>query len=163
MNAILNHGQLQAMLLLLFCLLSIWRASSSENALPIIDIKDMLGDPDGEHWDVFDAIKQACERTGFFYVRTGISEGLIENLERVSREFFDLPDNEKEKIAMHKSKKAWRGFFKVATELTSGIPDMKEGIYFGKHEKNYTGDMPLRGENQFPSDKFAEFVLEYME
>ena len=27
--------------------------------------------------------------------------------------------------------RAWRGYFRVGDELTSGKPDQKEGIYFG--------------------------------
>jgi isopenicillin N synthase-like dioxygenase len=45
--------------------------------------------------------------------------------------FFALPEKEKMQIAMHKAGKAWRGYFPLNSELTSGKPDLKEGIYFG--------------------------------
>lgn len=148
----------------LILVLALWGIATAqhEEALPVIDIEAMLIDPGGNHTQVYDAVRQACERTGFFYVKTGTSVDLLENLQRASHAFFRLPMEEKESIAMHKSKRAWRGFFQVATELTSGIPDMKEGIYFGKHEANYTGDMPLRGKNLWPSEEFGELVLDYM-
>ena len=34
-------------------------------------------------------------------------------------------------IAMALGGRAWRGYFPVGEELTSGKPDLKEGIYFG--------------------------------
>ena len=35
------------------------------------------------------------------------------------------------KIGMARGGRAWRGYFRVGDELTSGKPDQKEGIYFG--------------------------------
>ena len=32
---------------------------------------------------------------------------------------------------MARGGRAWRGWFPVGGELTSGVPDLKEGIYFG--------------------------------
>ena len=32
---------------------------------------------------------------------------------------------------MDARRRAWRGWFPVGGELTSGVPDRKEGIYFG--------------------------------
>jgi isopenicillin N synthase-like dioxygenase len=57
---------------------------------------------------------------------------LIARLERVSREFFALSQGEKDHISMDMGGRAWRGYFRVGTELTSGLPDQKEGLYFGQ-------------------------------
>lgn len=35
------------------------------------------------------------------------------------------------KIHMKNNGPSWRGYFEVGYELTSGIPDLKEGYYFG--------------------------------
>ena len=32
---------------------------------------------------------------------------------------------------MERGGRAWRGYFPVGAELTSGRPDLKEGLYFG--------------------------------
>jgi hypothetical protein len=40
---------------------------------------------------------------------------------------FALPEAEKMKVAMTRGGRAWRGFFPVGGELTSGMPDIKEG------------------------------------
>ncbi len=51
--------------------------------------------------------------------------------------------------------RAWRGWFPVGGELTSGRPDRKEGIYFGAehpadHPRVVTGEA-LHGANLSPS------------
>ena len=48
----------------------------------------------------------------------------------MSREFFTKPLSEKRAIRMELGGRAWRGYFPVGDELTSGSPDQKEGIYF---------------------------------
>jgi isopenicillin N synthase-like dioxygenase len=64
---------------------------------------------------------------------------------------------------------AWRGYFPVGQELTSGKPDLKEGIYFGAE---LSGDhplvragTPLHGRNLFPPDmpEFRDVVLAYID
>ena len=57
-------------------------------------------------------------------------------------------------IRMALGGKAWRGFFRVGDELTSGKPDLKEGLYFGtelneKDERVKSG-LPMHGKNLFP-------------
>ena len=50
---------------------------------------------------------------------------------------------------MARGGRAWRGWFPLAGELTSGVPDRKEGIYFGA--EGAAGDpLPLHGPNLFP-------------
>ena len=49
--------------------------------------------------------------------------------------------------------KAWRGFFPVGDELTSGQPDLKEGIYFGtelnENNPKVVRGLPMQGKNLF--------------
>jgi len=56
---------------------------------------------------------------------------LQERLEDHSRQFFDQDLEHKLKIRMALAGRAWRGYFPVGGELTSGQPDLKEGIYLG--------------------------------
>ena len=115
-------------------------------------------------------IRQACQNHGFFYVSGhGVSEQLQFELESVSKQFFELSETEKMKIAMPKAGNAWRGYFPVGNELTSGKPDLKEGIYFGaeltEHHPKVRSKTPLHGKNQFPEHpaEMKRIVLEYME
>ncbi|GAX81752.1 hypothetical protein CEUSTIGMA_g9180.t1 [Chlamydomonas eustigma] len=70
---------------------------------------------------------------------------------------------------MNRGGRAWRGFFPVGEELTSGRPDMKEGLYFGTelpacHPLVEAG-IPLHGPNLFPDNmpELKESVLQYIE
>ncbi len=56
---------------------------------------------------------------------------LQQKMDKLAREFFDLPREEKEKISMKLGGSAWRGWFPLGDELTSGKPDQKEGLYLG--------------------------------
>ena len=80
-------------------------------------------------------------------------------------EFFSLPAEKKEKVSMEKGGKAWRGWFPLGGELTSGLKDGKEGFYFGTEAKDSHDERPLHGNNLFPEapPQLKPAVLEYME
>src|SRR5436309_9743039 len=101
------------------------------NGIPIIDIQPLISCTD-ERQVVAEQIGQACRRNGFFYiVGHDINEELQHRLERLSRQFFAQTVETKLAIRMAKGGRAWRGYFPVGNELTSGKPDLKEGLYFG--------------------------------
>jgi hypothetical protein len=63
--------------------------------------------------------------------------------------------------------RAWRGYFPVGGELTSGEPDLKEGLYFGteldESDPRVRAGTPMHGRNLFPtSQSFERTVLDYM-
>ncbi|MEK6321678.1 MAG: 2-oxoglutarate and iron-dependent oxygenase domain-containing protein [Acidobacteriota bacterium] len=136
--------------------------------LPIIDISALVkGAP--ERLSAADQIARASRESGFFYiVGHGIDERLQKRLENLSRRFFDQDPNEKLDIRMEKGGRAWRGYFPVGGELTSGKPDLKEGLYFGAEldEDNplVKSGTPMHGANLFPKNVplFRETVLAYM-
>lgn len=69
---------------------------------------------------------------------------------------------------MERAGAAWRGWFPVEGELTSGRPDRKEGIYFGlEHASDHprvVAATPLHGPNQFPDrpSQLRADVLEWL-
>jgi isopenicillin N synthase-like dioxygenase len=101
------------------------------------------------------AVDDACRTHGFFrVVGHGVDLGLRDRLDRAARQFFALADVEKQRIAMERGGAAWRGWFPLGGELTSGRPDRKEGLYFGEelatdHPAVREG-RPLHGPNLFP-------------
>lgn len=117
-----------------------------------------------------EAIGKACRDHGFFYIAGhGVPEKLQNDLVRVSHKFFSLPESEKLQIPMSLGGKAWRGYFPVGGELTSGKPDRKEGLYLGSELPNENSlvqaGVPLHGPNLFPSQlpELKPLVLEYMD
>jgi isopenicillin N synthase-like dioxygenase len=112
----------------------------------------------------------ACGEWGFFYVTNhGVDEGLQRRLEEVSRRFFAQDLATKMDISMERGGRAWRGYFPVGGELTSGKPDVKEGIYFGAELPDdhplVLDRTPMHGRNLFPSNmpELRDAVLGYMD
>jgi isopenicillin N synthase-like dioxygenase len=135
--------------------------------LPIIDIKPLVtGVCDRKA--IASQIAQACRESGFFYiVGHNVDESLQSKLEDLSRTFFAQDLEKKLGICMEKGGRAWRGYFPVGGELTSGKPDLKEGLYFGAElDANHPlvkSGTPMHGPNLFPEiSQFRETVLEYM-
>ncbi|MGA0601434.1 isopenicillin N synthase family dioxygenase [Caulobacter sp. KR2-114] len=125
--------------------------------LPSIDMAALFDPADGAgHARVAAQVGQACEAFGFFYLTGhGVLPETLAALERESRAFFALPAAEKAAIAMVRGGRAWRGWFPPGGELTSGRPDLKEGIYFGSelaadHPRVRAG-LPMHGANLWPA------------
>ncbi len=132
--------------------------------VPVIDVSPLVR-PGADRGKVAKAIDSACRSCGFFYVTGhGVDPALEKKLEDLSRQFFAKDDAWKKKIEMAKGGKAWRGYFPVGGELTSGYQDHKEGIYFGS-ELPADHPLPLHGPNLFPEamPEFRGTVLKYME
>jgi isopenicillin N synthase-like dioxygenase len=136
--------------------------------LPEVDIAPLLTGGQGTD-AVAGAIHKACRELGFFYVTGhGVDEELQSRLDSVARRFFALPDAEKSEIAMSLGGRAWRGWFPVGAELTSGVPDTKEGLYFGAELDDdhplVRAGVPLHGANLFPRHplELRTAVLDYM-
>ena len=136
-------------------------------ALPVINIKALIDRSDRA--TVATEIRAACINEGFFYiVGHGVDPGLEQKLEALSGQFFKLPEAEKLKYRMAMAGRAWRGFFPVGGELTSGKPDWKEGLYFGEeHEDDHPlvlAQTALHGKNLFPDlPEFKATVLQYLQ
>jgi len=137
--------------------------------LPVIDVSPLVTGK-GDRSVVASEIAQACRDSGFFYiVGHGVDEGLQRRLEDASRRFFAQNLETKMEIAMARGGRAWRGYFPVGAELTSGKADVKEGIYFGAelppdHPRVKDGT-PLHGANLFPQSvpELREAVLGYID
>jgi hypothetical protein len=137
--------------------------------LPVIDVFPLVtGSRDRSR--VSSEIASACRDSGFFYiVGHGVDERLQRRLEDASRRFFAQDLETKMEIAMVRGGRAWRGYFPVGAELTSGKADLKEGIYFGAelppdHPRVKDGT-PLHGPNLFTGSvpELREAVLGYVD
>jgi len=136
--------------------------------LPVIDVGPLVAGV-GDLEDVARAIDRACRQHGFFYVAGhGVAEDLQDRLEQAAHAFFTLPEADKATIAMTHGGLAWRGWFPLEGELTSGRADRKEGIYFGAEletdDLRVRAGTPLHGANLFPAQvpELRAAVLEYL-
>jgi isopenicillin N synthase-like dioxygenase len=130
---------------------------AQDRHLPVIDVSDGVAGVAAE-------IDAACRDMGFFFVvGHGVSPELQTRLDSLAREFFAMDERDKADIGMKLGGRAWRGWFPVGGELTSGQPDMKEGLYFGQERPPST--TPLHGPNLFPARPagLRDAVLDYMD
>lgn len=142
---------------------------ASARQVPVIDVAPLVTRV-GDRSRVANEIRQACRYSGFFYIAGhGVEERLQRRLEECSRQFFAQDLASKLEIAMERGGRAWRGYFPVGAELTSGKADLKEGIYFGAElpadHPHVKAGTPLHGVNLFPRNlpELREAVLAYMD
>lgn len=97
-------------------------------------------------------IGEALATAGFIGI---VNHGLDNDRDRLAAaaaSFFALSEKQKQAIAMTRGGSAWRGWFPLGGELTSGLIDHKEGLYFGSETP--PGDpryaTPLHGSNLWP-------------
>lgn len=136
--------------------------------VPVIDVATLVARERGQT-AVATEIGRACRDTGFFYVvGHGVDPLVCEALAEHGRRFFALPDAQKSRIRMELGGRAWRGWFPLGGELTSGVPDDKEGLYFGAElavdHPLVVAKTPMHGANLFPELLgFRETVLAYID
>ena len=132
---------------------------SAPAGVPVIDVGPLRSDdPRSEAVArVARAVDAACRDTGFFCVTGhGVDPALLGSLDGAARRFFALPAADKGALAMARAGRAWRGWFPLRGELTSGRPDQKEGLYFGEElppdDPRVQAGRPLHGPNLFPTE-----------
>jgi isopenicillin N synthase-like dioxygenase len=137
--------------------------------IPIVDVGELVRGGRGR-FAVAEELGRACRESGFFYaVGHGVQAELQARMFELSRRFFAQPLERKTRIRMALGGRAWRGYFPVGGELTSGKPDQKEGIYFGAElaadDPRVRAGTPLHGPNLFPAEppELRATVLEWME
>ena len=124
--------------------------------LPIIDMSPLFGADPVARAGTAKAIDAVCRDHGFFYLTGhGIDPALFAAVESAGHSLFALPTAEKERIAMAHGGRAWRGWFPLHGELTSGQPDGKEGLYLGEEldaaDARVAAGWPLHGANLWPT------------
>ena len=92
----------------------------------------------------------ACRHAGFFLLANAIDRPLLDRLDAASRATFALPTPAKAHMSMAAAGAEWRGWFPLGGELTSGRPDLKEGLYFGS-DGEPDGRL-MHGRNRWPAD-----------
>ena len=111
-------------------------------------------------------IQDACRHHGFFYVSNhGIDATLVQNTMQSTRDLFNIPSIEKEKISSKKSA-LFRGYISTSDALHTcnskkknevGV-DQKESFTLGAE-----GEGQMRGANQWPSAEYLPTFQDTMQ
>ncbi|TFK40646.1 Clavaminate synthase-like protein [Crucibulum laeve] len=138
------------------------------STLPIIDIAPFLTRESQQDEDkraaASSALYDACVNYGFFYLNIAafVDPSEPEELTKLAREFFALPQEEKDKLALRNEDHA-RGYARLKENVTNGKADNHEGLDFYRPVENPDKSKPLWGENQWPTvpgfeEKFKRWV-----
>jgi isopenicillin N synthase-like dioxygenase len=142
--------------------------SSDSARLPVIDLS-LIGSAAPWTGHLAAQLDWAAMEFGFFYVvGHGVDLPVVSAMHEAAKRFFALPHDAKTALTMSRGGRAWRGYFPVGGELTSGQPDFKEGLYLGAEldgdDPRVRAGLPLHGRNLFPDiPGFREITLQYLD
>mmetsp|Transcript_10730 Transcript_10730/g.16828 ORF Transcript_10730/g.16828 Transcript_10730/m.16828 type:complete len:249 (-) Transcript_10730:702-1448(-) len=124
-------------------------------SIPIVDI-GKLGGSVSERTVIGKELDAACRDCGFFYIRGhGVDETLLKSVRELTREWFDLPDNQKQLIQVgeHTKFRGWQPLGVNVTRYEGGFQrDWHESIdlYREVQVANSTDPRELRTINPWP-------------
>ncbi|MGA7585000.1 MAG: isopenicillin N synthase family oxygenase [Rouxiella badensis] len=128
---------------------------SKISSIPIIDLSKLDGS-DATRAEFLKELRVAARDVGFFYlINHGVDPTLLSQVQGTSRDFFALPQAEKDRVAMVNSRH-FRGYNRAASERTRGQPDWREQFDLGAERQPIpqTEHSPawsrLQGPNQWP-------------
>ena len=118
--------------------------------LPVLDLAEADSDPVGFGL----ALREATHTCGFFYLTGhGVPDAQLAEALALARQFFELPDEEKNRISQLKSPQ-FRGYSRLGGELTNGRVDWREQIDIGPQRPALPGAQGywnLQGPNLWPA------------
>ncbi|GGO43461.1 2-oxobutyrate oxidase [Citricoccus zhacaiensis] len=128
--------------------------------IPVLDLSTMRTADGSFAPDFLDRLRHAAHHVGFFQiVNYGAAAGQVDDLFRVTAEFFARPDEQK--LALHNQNSPhYRGYSSVGSERTQGRPDSREQIDFSPDRAPVPAEQItpgeeywyLQGRNQWPAD-----------
>jgi isopenicillin N synthase-like dioxygenase len=119
--------------------------------IPVIDVAKLIDGSDKE--SVASQIGKACEEVGFFYVKNhGVPQDLIDRVYKATKEFFELPQEVKDRLHVAKSGPTLRGYIPPYGENADPkkTRDLKEVFDYGVHGEEVS---PFFGPNPMPSEE----------
>lgn len=143
------------------------------DAIPLFDLQQFNSGDLDRRFQFIKRLREACHHVGFFYIYNyGIDSILIEKMLNYTKSFFDLPQPEKETLAILNSPH-YRGYGRLGAEYTRGLSDYKETFDLGLEQsvRDWSSSQKyliLQGPNQWPKEShpgivgFQETMLEYM-
>jgi isopenicillin N synthase-like dioxygenase len=131
------------------------------NEIPVIDVAPLVDGSDAAI--VAQQIGQACEKVGFFYIKNhGVDQSLVDTMYAMTKAFFDLPYDVKNKLNVVNSGQTLRGYIPMYAENVdpANTRDFKECFDYGAHSDVVS---PFFGPNQMPAElpRFELVAEEY--
>ena len=129
--------------------------------IPIVDIGPLVNGENPQK--VASEMGHICEHIGFLYVRNhGIDDSLLQAMYRMTREFFALPLEQKQKLNIENSGPTLRGYIPMYGENVDpeNTRDYKESFDFAQHQDEVS---PFFGPNQMPEqpEEFRQIMEQY--
>ncbi len=139
-------------------------------SIPTVDIAPLVSEEHNEEAirKVADQIRAACVEVGFFYLGGhGIAPSFVDETFATTKQFFDLPEEEKRQVSILNSKKM-RGYTGMLEEQTDpdGDGDLHEafdiGLDLAEDDPDAHSDVYGWGLNQWPEmPGFREQMVSY--
>ncbi len=129
--------------------------------IPELDVSSLYGSDEVASLKTVAQLRAHLETTGFLYVvGHPVTTGQVEAVRAYSKQFFALPDAEKQKLQIDKN---FRGYlpFAASTIVTSSVeevkkPNQSESLFFlhevAEDDRRAVDQMPLQGPNQWPDE-----------
>lgn len=130
--------------------MSIASRQTAFSEIPMIDIAALVDGSDAE--GVARTIGKVCEEVGFFYVKNhGVPQDLIDRMYASTKEFFELPQETKDRLHVANSGPTLRGYIPPYGENADPKKsrDLKEVFDFGVDQDEVS---PFFGPNPMPSE-----------
>jgi isopenicillin N synthase-like dioxygenase len=131
-------------------------AGDIKTPIPLLDLR-RFDAAEAQRAAFLTELRAAAHEVGFFYLSGhDVDAQLLRDLMQSARRFFALPEGDKMAIEMVNSPH-FRGYNRVASELTRGQPDWREQIDIGAERPALPRDASspawarLRGPNQWPA------------
>ncbi|GJJ10155.1 hypothetical protein Clacol_004381 [Clathrus columnatus] len=111
-----------------------------------------MGSTEQARKETAQAIREACINYGFFYLDISSHVDAIETEElvRLAREFFVLPQEEKDRLSLRNEDHA-RGYSRLGQSITAGKVDKHEELDFFRPVENPDKTKVCWGNNQWPT------------
>lgn len=128
---------------------------SQITSLPILDFAQLVGDA-AQQKAFLQKLSRSAREVGFFYlINHGVDEQLSARVQQLSRQFFALPEEDKQRVSMIHSPH-FRGYNRAGSEVTRSQPDWREQFDIGAErpalplQKGEAGWKRLQGPNLWP-------------
>jgi isopenicillin N synthase-like dioxygenase len=141
-------------------------------SIPVIDFEPAFRDPSAGLDGVAAAVRDACERVGFFYLAGhGVAQAIIDDAFAASREFHAMSVEDKMRLKINENNIGYlpvnQSMQRASTVHENTRPNYNES-FFISHDRDadhpdVVAGKPLRGRNQWPEahEQMRDAMLRY--